>query len=131
MLIMCQECAITARKISSLLGCNRQITTRMEGVYSALGMPDLEHWVHCWTSQCKKYTGLLEQIQSRTTKMVKELEHLLYYQSSKEMGLFRLQIRRFRGISSMWINTQLEGMKKRQTIFTVLPTDRKRSNEHR
>lgn len=66
--------------------------------------------------------------------MVKELEHLLYYQSSKEMGLFRLQIRRFRGISSMWINTQLEGMKKRQTEFSqycpligkeVMSTDKK------
>lgn len=88
----------------------------MEGVYSALGMPDLEHWVHCWTSQCKKYTGLLKQIQSRATKMVKELEQLLYHQRLKEMGLFRLRIRRFRGISSTWINTQLEGMKKRQMI---------------
>lgn len=88
----------------------------MEGVYSALGMPDLENWVHCWTSQCKKYTGLLKQIQSRATKMVKELEQLLYHQRLKEMGLFRLRIRRFRGISSTWINTQLEGMKKRQMI---------------
>lgn len=48
--------------------------------------------------------------------MVKELEQLLYHQRLKEMGLFRLRIRRFRGISSTWINTQLEGMKKRQMI---------------
>lgn len=43
MLTVCQECAITARKISSLLGCNREIATRMEGICSALGMPHLEH----------------------------------------------------------------------------------------
>lgn len=56
----------------------------MEGVYSALGMPDLEHWVHCWTSQCKKYTGLLKQIQSRATKMVKELEQLIPSEAERD-----------------------------------------------
>lgn len=83
-----------------------------------------QHW-ECQTWSTESTAGLpsARNIQAYWSKSRAEPQRWLrnwsnsYHQRLKEMGLFRLRIRRFRGISSTWINTQLEGMKKRQMII--------------
>ncbi|KAK4815714.1 hypothetical protein QYF61_006752 [Mycteria americana] len=74
---MSQQRALVA-KASSLLGCiKKRLASRSREViiflFSALERPHLECCVQFWAPQYKKDTDLLEQIQQRTTKMIKGL----------------------------------------------------------
>lgn len=74
-LTVSQQCALVA-KASSLLGCFRKrLVSRSREViiflFSALERPHLECCVQFWAPQYKKDMNLLEQVQQRTTKMIK------------------------------------------------------------
>ncbi|KAK4826861.1 hypothetical protein QYF61_011898 [Mycteria americana] len=45
----------------------------------------LEYCVNFWSPQYKRDMDILERIQQRATKMVKELEHLSYEERLREM----------------------------------------------
>ena len=67
----------------------------------ALMKPHLEDCIQVWDPQYRKDLELLERVQRRATKVVRELEHLSYKKKKKKKaeraGLFQPDRKRLRG----------------------------------
>ncbi|KAK4826976.1 hypothetical protein QYF61_012917 [Mycteria americana] len=90
-----------AQNANRILGCiKRSVASRSREVilplYSALVRPHLEYCVQLWSPQHKKDMDLLEQVQKKTTKMIRGTDE----ERLREMGTrgngFKLKEGRFR-----------------------------------
>ena len=75
---MSQQRALGAKKADGILGCmRRSVCSRAREVLlplcSALGRPHLESSVQFWALQFKQGEELLERVQHRATRMMREL----------------------------------------------------------
>ncbi|KAK4831729.1 hypothetical protein QYF61_018859 [Mycteria americana] len=103
-----QQRALAGKKASSLLGCIRwSVASRSREailpLYSAMVG-------HIWSAvssaelpqEYKRKVGILDTVQQRAKRVIKELEHLLYKGRLRELGLFILKKRR-EGVSYQWV----------------------------
>ena len=83
---------------------------------------------------CSKKTDLLEGVQWRAIKIIKDLEHLLYEERLTDLGLFSLGKRRLRG-DLINVYKYVKGGGRQMDEALLVWSDRTRSNglklEHR
>ena len=91
--------------------------------------PHLEYCVQALGPQYRKDMELLEWVQNRATKMIRELEHLSYEERLREVGLFSAEKRRLQGDLIVAFQC-LKGAYKQEGewLFMRADSDRTRGN---
>ena len=125
---------LAAQKANCIPGCiKKEVASRLREMivplYSILVRHHLQYCIQVWSPQHKKDVDLLEQVQTRATKMIKELEHFSYEERLRELRLFSLQKRMLQGKLTATFQ-YLKGTYKKdgEQLFTQSDNDRTRGN---
>lgn len=93
-------------------------------IYPILVRLSLEPFIQIWGLQYRKEIGLIEQIQKRALKMIRELEQLSYGDRLRDLELFTLEKRRLQG-GFIAAFQYIKG--ERQRLFTRACSDKMQS----
>ncbi|KFP99506.1 hypothetical protein N329_04800, partial [Haliaeetus albicilla] len=133
-LSMSQQRALAVQKANCILGCiKRSMASRSREVIlplsSPLMRPHLEYCVQLRGPQHKKDRDVLERVQRRVTKMIRQLEDLSYEDRLREWGLFCLKKRRLWGdLTAAFQHLKGTYKKDGEGLFTRAYSDRTRGN---
>lgn len=96
------QCAEATKKANKILGCiKRTFTSRKKNIilplYKSLVRPHLEYSVPAWRPFLIKDINLLEGVQRRATKVIKDFKNISYNERLFQLNLTTLETRRIRG----------------------------------
>lgn len=97
-----KQCSAAAAKANRVLGQIRNSFVSLDMqtlklLYSGLVRPHLEYAVSMWNPSTKSNIAVIEKVQRRATKLVKNLRKKTYEERLKSLGLMNLEDRRARG----------------------------------
>lgn len=97
-----KQCGVAAKKGFQILGLiSRSFVCREQSflvpLYKSLVRPHLDYSMQAWRPHLQKDIAVLERVQRRATRMIRECKGLDYESRLKKVGLTSLEIRRVRG----------------------------------
>ena len=130
-----EQCAAAAKRGNQVLGIISRNFSNLDKemflrLYKSMVRPHLEYAIQAWNPYTRKNINLLEGVQRRATKMVKDCRNLEYRERLKFLGLTTLETRRIRGdlLETFKIVTGIDRL-DRDLFFELNNSDRCRGHK--